>query len=167
MAEQSLTITFVTATGSAEESIKVDLNEQKHIEVYGEAKSQFFFGETAWFRIFTEPADLEYTVTVSDGTYAQGGPGTATFEDEIVTFPNTSEASVGYPVADIVSTEWLGRSLGALAPFGEKLKASQAGVAVAMVTYTASYRGGSISLTTREGYDEYQVLVYIASKTAS
>ena len=163
MAERSVQIRFVTEVAGEDQSINIELDDDKHEAIYGEAKNQFYFGEEVFFRIFTTPSDLAYTMHASDGTLFSRAGGIFQVEKEVVSFPNKTEANVDYPITDIVTTDWLGNNLGNVTPAGSSVKVTAAGVAICHLTYNVTYRAGSLVLATQDGYDTYPVLVLIKS----
>jgi hypothetical protein len=154
MADQSINITFVTAEVAAGESLVVDLDADMNDD-----KSQFEYGEKAYFRIFAYPDSMIITVEKSDGTITSEGSGEAEVEEDIV-FANTNTATSSKPVKSIVSQEWLGTSLGSVSATGTKITASQEGVAVLKLTYKADFERRALSLPTQDE-DEYTVVIFI------
>ncbi len=156
MADQSINITFVTAevAGEAGEALVVDLDADMN-----DGKSQFEYGEKAYFRIFAYPASMTITVGKSDGTITLEGSGESEVEENIV-FANTNTATSSKPVKSIVSQEWMGTSLGAVSANGTKITASQEGVAVLKLTYSADFERRALSLATKPE-DEYIVVIFI------
>jgi hypothetical protein len=154
VAEQSISITFVTKEVAAGKALVVDLDAEKN-----EDKSQFLYGEKAYFRIFTYPENMKIAIIESDGNITTEGNGLFEEEENIV-FANVSEASCSKPISSIKSSKWLGESLGAIAVEGNKIKASSKGVAILKLKYTASFRRYGLQLGGRSD-DSYTVLVYI------
>jgi hypothetical protein len=154
MAEQSINIRFVTEEVKAGEALVVELDAEMN-----EDKVEFLYGEKAYFRVYTFPEDMELTITPSDGAITAEGSDESE-EEEDIAFINTSEASCPKPVSSIVSSKWLGTSLGAVSAAGTVINASSEGVAVLKLNYTAKFRRYALSLSAKEE-DEYAVVVYI------
>jgi hypothetical protein len=163
MAERSVQIQFVTEVAGEDQSIEIELDDDKHEALYGEAKSQFYYGEEVYFRIFTTPNDLQYTMQASDGTLFSRAGGIFEVSKEVVSFPNRAEANVDYPIKEITTVDWLGNNLGNVTPAGASVKVTAAGVAICHLTYNVEYRAGSLVLATQSGYDTYPVLVLVKS----
>lgn len=160
MANTSLTVTFLTEVITddsgepIEASIQVALDSARNND-----RTSFLYGSKAYYQVFTAPSTLTLTNTPSDGTITSEGAGLETIET-IITFPNTNQSSVTYPVYSIESTEWLGNDLGAVHSEGDKIVSAQAGVGVLKITYKAYFRRYAISVPQRDE-DEYRVIVYI------
>lgn len=154
MAEQSISISFVTASVAAGEALVVELDAEKN-----EDKTQFLYGEKAYFRVYSYPGSMAVTITESDGTITSEGSGTSD-EEEDITFANTKEGSCSKPVKSIASSKWLGNSLGSVSAEGTKITASSEGVAVLKLGYTASYKSYALSLSAKDE-DSYTVVVFV------
>lgn len=75
----------------------------------------------------------------SAGTINAGGNGQRQVE-EVLTFFDSSEAQVRYPIYTLDSVEWLGNDLGSMvASGGQAVRAATPGVGVAIVKYTTRY----------------------------
>lgn len=154
MAEQSISISFVTEEVAAGEALVVELDADKN-----EDKTQFLYGEKAYFRVYRYPDSMTVTITESDGTITNEGSGSSD-EEEDITFANTKEGSCSKPVKSITSSKWLGNSLGSVSAEGTKITASSKGVAVLKLGYTASYRSHALSLSAKDE-DSYTVVVFV------
>lgn len=159
MANSSMTVTFVTESSDSA-TIVVELDGEKIEEVYGEDKTQFLYGEKAYFKIYKYPSDLSIAITQSDGTIASEGSGTSD-ESENITFTNSKTGSTSKPVKSVTGSEWLGNSLGAVSVVGEDVTANTKGVGILALDYTASFTRHSLTVSGKSE-DEYPVLVYIA-----
>lgn len=163
MQNTQTTITFSSETsgvGGAGESIQVRMDETAN-----GGKTSFLYGDKAFFQLYTYPENMTLTITPSDGSVSDEGSGVGELE-EIITFANTDEASVAYPLASIVSTEWLGRSLGAITK-GEsaQIKAAQKGVGVLRIKYKANFIRKALTLGFKDEAS-YPVIVHILGGTA-
>lgn len=154
MAEQSISISFVTAEVAAGEALVVELDDDKNDD-----KTEFLYGETAHFRIYKYPSDMEVTITQSDGSISSEGGGTSEEEEDII-FTDTDESSCTKPAKSIISSNWLGNSLGSVSAEGTKISVSSKGVAVLRLKYKTEYTGRGLSLG-GQGEDSYTVIVYV------
>ena len=156
MAEQSIVVTFYTETAEGEEyqALAVELDDEMN-----DNKTQFRYGEKAYFRIFKYPSSLSITISKSDGTITSEGSGDSE-EEATITFVNTDEGSVSKPVKSITSYEWLGNSLGSVSAVGTKIKASKSGIGVLKLTYRSDFIRHAISVSTKVE-DTYPVVVFI------
>ncbi len=163
MAQTSITVTFVTEDADGPDGrdlLSCDLDEDKHVEVYGEAKSRFLVGETAYIRVFRYPPDKILRYETSDGTLGVAGSGVAELTDRL-TFANAKEASLGKPADSIQNVYWYGRSGGGLDLDIDKITLASEVVAVADVTYRASFQRFALTLRSiPSDVDEYPVLVF-------
>lgn len=156
MGRSTLQINFQTAVEAAGASLSAELLAEDN----GGA-TQIPYGQAARFRVYKYPPEMVLSVIPSDGSVAYLTSGTATIEGEFVEFVDTAEGQAQRPVASLTSYDWLGNSLGTLtATGGERLAASVAGVAVARVSYTASYELWSLTLPQRDA-DSWQVVALI------
>ena len=159
MAEQSVSITFVTkepdgGPDGTDAALVVELDAEKN-----EDKSQFLYGEKAYFRIYTYPGNMGITITESDGNVTSEGSGKSEEEEDIV-FTDANEGSCSKPVSSIISSKWLGNSLGSVSAEGTKITVSSKGVAVLKLKYKASFRRYALSLSAKSE-DSYTVIVYV------
>lgn len=101
-------------------------------------RSQFLPGDRVAYLVY------KHLLTTTEhrssaGTLAAGGSGQRQVE-EVLTFFDTAEAQVRYPIYTLDSVEWLGNNLGSMvAPGGQVVRAATSGVAVAIVKYTTRY----------------------------
>ena len=105
----STTITFISEASLEDDmaTIVVELDDEKNEEVYGEEKTQFLYGETAYFRIYKYPPEMSIQITASDGAVTDHTSGTST-EEEDVTFANTNEGSLSKPSKGTsISANWI------------------------------------------------------------
>lgn len=154
MAEQSISISFVTAGAADGEVLAAELDSEKNGN-----KTQFLYGEKAYFRVYTYPESMGLTITESDGHVTSEGSGTVDEEENIV-FTNSNEGSCSKPVSSITSSKWLGNSLGSVSAAGTKIKTSSKGVAVLKLNYRANFKRYALSLSAKAD-DSYTVVVYI------
>ena len=150
MANSSLTINFTTTTGSVDQFIDIDLDDDLNNE-----KSTFLFGDTAYFRVFTNCSTLSFYP--SESSVSSNGTKTADSEEYIsFTQPpataggiaSENTASVSYPInsGTLTATKIAGDcgSLSVDAVDTKQINASKAGVAVYKVEYESDYKSYSI-----------------------
>lgn len=160
MANTSISVTFVTDVGNlldedgnAYASIQAQLD-----STYNNGATRFLYGSKAYYQIFKSPSGLSISQEASAGTITSEGTGTEEVT-EYVTFANSNEGSLSYPLDSVESATWLGKNLGALSYVGNNVLASQSGVGVLKLVYNAAFTRYAISLNSSE--DTYVVLVYI------
>lgn len=159
-ANQSVTITFskaVAGGGDQEGNLVVELDEEKNA-----GKSQFLYGEKAYFKVYKYPASMVLTLTSTDGAISSEGSGTSP-EEENIAFSNTNEASSSKPVKSIDSSMWFGASLGSVSADGSKITASQSGIGVLNLKYKSDFLRYAIVVPVKD-YDEYPVIVFISGE---
>ena len=102
-------------------------------------RTQFLPGDTVTYLVYKHKLSST-THKSSAGTISQGLVNRSRQIEEVVTFFDTVEGSVRYPIYSLDSVEWLGNNLGAMAaPGGTQLRAATPGVGVAIVKYTAQF----------------------------
>lgn len=152
MADSSLTISFTTTTGSTDQFIDLELDD----DLNGD-KTSFLFGEVVYFRVFTNCTTLDFFP--SEGTVSDNGSGIADISEMIsftqppssaggVISDNTS--SLSYPVSSSFSATAIGSSVGcgsiSVDPVDPKqANASQAGPGVYTATYKSNYLSKKIT----------------------
>jgi hypothetical protein len=161
MANQTITITFVSETGdggggAGNEIIQVELDSERN-----NGKTRFLFGEKAYFKIYKYPSTMRLTLDSTDGTIFDEGSGTSD-EEELITFSNSNEGSADKPIKSVTSSNWIGRSLGSISAAGRTVTASQKGIGVLDFKYKADFIRKSISVPVKDGYDEYPVVVLVS-----
>lgn len=156
MAERSLTVSFVTSSEQASQDATIDVSLDSS---RNDGKTQFLYGEKAYYKVYTYPISASITQVQSDGLITIEGSEYETIND-IINFANTNESSVSYPVNNIVSTDWFGTSLGAVSSTGKTITSSQSGVGVLKISYRTYFRRYAISVPTKSE-TTYNVLVYI------
>jgi hypothetical protein len=154
----SVTITFSASCKTEGASISIEMDEERN-----KKQSCFRYGEMAYFKVYTLPADMEITVSASDGTIYGLGAFEETVEKQ-VTFENTDEAETDKPITQLGSVQWYGRDLGQITRTGDKsIRAQSAGLAIAKISHTTSYRSYGISVSARQDAS-WPVLVLIEEK---
>lgn len=127
-------------------------------------RSQFLPGDTVAYLVYKyKLASTEHRS--SAGTISAGGSGQRQIE-EVVTFFDTQDASLRYPVYTIDSFEWLGNNLGAIsASGGQSIRAATAGVGVAIVKYTAKFDVFRINAPNQiNGRDSFDIAILVVGK---
>ncbi|MDY6903680.1 MAG: hypothetical protein SWH61_03250 [Thermodesulfobacteriota bacterium] len=170
----SLTVQFITTVqdedGNAIDpetaSLSVELDDVRNND-----KSQFLFGETAWFRVFRHPSNMAITITPSDGEILNGGVDTCE-KTEQVTFAGVSQVDLSAAIKSLDGVSWLGNDLGSLTlvkPSTLQLAGSHDCennpancVGVAQVEFTAEFLSRGLSGISRPGgVTSYPVIVHI------
>jgi len=158
MAERALSISFATMAQQEEQNASIDAELDA---AYNNNRTSFSYGEKVYYRIYTYPILATITQTPSDGIITVEGSGYRTIED-IITFPNTNESNVSYPVNNIISSTWWGNDLGAISADGKTITASQSGVGVLKLSYRTYFRRYGVSVPTRSEA-VYGILIYIVT----
>lgn len=156
-----VTVSFVTDDDSG--NIQVESDPERNIDYTGRTKTKFRYGDTAYFRVYTnEPSAV--LVTASDGTLTDMGIYTADIT-ETVTFITEQTADTEKHVKNLSSYVWLGSSLGTLSVSGvQSVKSAESPsaekIASANITYRTAYRLFGLTLA-KKNMDEYPVAVYV------
>lgn len=180
LATANLTITFASELldDEAGRGIQIDLDEDLN-----NGKTSFLYGDTAHFRVFTNPLNLNFVCVCSDPT-ANLSKATSSIkrncniEDEQLNFINTDECNLSFPcVGNLIATQWYGNDWGPLSLIGTSTaKANRPTVpesgllsggnaaAICKVNYTSQYHPGSVSVTEKYGILEWPVVVFIIEK---
>jgi len=164
--ETSVTLKFVRSCldedgdgGAGSHSIKAELDDEKN-----KGKTCFMYGEKIYFNIFTCPEDMVLSLTPTDGKVFKETDGEKTIDEELIQFIKEKEASLSYPVATLIATQWMGNGLGSLAAIGcSVVQAGEEGTAIAKVKYKSNFKGYSVSLPFRDA-DEYPVTILIEER---
>lgn len=172
-AKQSIVVTFGTEVAEEGQTLVVELDAEKHVEIYGEEKSSFLYGEKAYFRVYKYPDDMPTTIKTS---VSQSDPGAIRAEGSGITGENGLEASndtmqftstsgvnsstTTKPIQAVVDSEWIGDSLGAISFEGVTVMASQAGLGVLDLNYKAAFTRYSLSISAKP-HDEFTVIVMV------
>jgi len=157
------TISFVTSSKGSK--ILITADEDRNTDEYGKTKSTFAYGETAYFRVYSEHPE-KAAVYASDGVLTAMGIFTEDVTDETSVFLDSASADTDKPVAAVNSFEWLGSSLGSITrkstysvQCAVEPKPSQGLFGTALVSYRTSYALFGITLPVRNK-ESYPVLVY-------
>jgi len=154
IAKASIVLTFAASCVAEDHFINVEMDDEKN-----QGKTCFLYGEKIYFRVFTNPKDMNIRLESSDGSISNEG--TSYFEyEEDVQFPNVNEANTQYPIDSIISQDWLGNSLGSISISNTTIRTSETGVAILRLRYGVLYRSYAVTVGPKD-YDEYPVLVYI------
>lgn len=130
--------------------------------------TSFAPGDTAHFLVF-KSANVTYDAPVaSAGSISGGASGISVEKEQDLQFADSDTASLSVPATGIVSTTWMGTSLGSLSlQDPTTVKASAKGVAVARVKYTcAADAFGLTSPATLGGLTDFSILVFILGHIA-
>ena len=158
MANASLTISFNTLTASADQFIDLELDDVQN-ELINEKTSGFIFGETVYFKMFTNCSDVTFITTLNPDNVASGTGGDDDVK-EYITFLQPAGEGLGGKVADqtaslskpvkpgtFSSTLIGGSSVGNITikeTDPKTAKAGALGIAVYEAIYQSTYTGHSI-----------------------
>jgi hypothetical protein len=172
-AKQSIVVTFGTTTLEEGQILVVELDAEKHIEIYGEEKSTFLYGEKAYFRVYKYPADMPIVIKTSvsstdpgairsEGSGVTGEGGLAASNDtlQFTTTSGVNSVSATKPIKSVVDYEWIGDNLGAIATEGTTVTASKSALGVLDLNYKAAFSLYYLSISTKS-QDEFTVIVMV------
>ncbi|MCD6124284.1 hypothetical protein J7J62_03830 [bacterium] len=154
IAKASIVLTFAASCAVEDHFINVEMDDEKN-----QGKTCFLYGEKIYFRVFTNPKNMNIRLESSDGSIFNEGTGYFEHEEDIQ-FANVNEANTQYPIDSVISSNWLGNSLGSISVSDTIIRTSETGVAILRLKYGVIYRSYAVSVGPRD-YDEYPVLVYI------
>ncbi|QWR78135.1 hypothetical protein [Candidatus Magnetomonas plexicatena] len=161
------TVTFKSSCKSTGESIIVKADEDLNVDMSGNSKSSFTFGDKYYFRVYITSGISGYKITKSDGTVTANGTGKSVTVTESIKFENTDTASTSYPINSINSMTWYGTSLGKTKKSADmEITSESSGVAVAELRYESSYDSHYITVSQPSNYNTeedagYEVLIYV------
>ena len=155
MISKAITITFISTTDDSDLVLVLELDDEKN-----ESATQFDYNTIAYFRAYTYPSDMKLDMSPTDGIISSQESGTSDDEEEFISFVDTNEAVLSKPCLTVVSTDWLGRSLGAISVDGTKVTSSKEGTGVLKIKYKSRFRRYGLYLTTRDE-DTYPVIIYV------
>ena len=158
------TINF-SATGSSDGgafgSLSLELDADYNASVYGQTKSSFAPGETAYLRL--TPGGGVYTMASSAGNVGRAASNVPYPVEDDLTFANEKSASLSADPLTAVDWEWLGKSGGTPLFDGRNVFVSAPVTAVLHCEYTA--KGDRLRLTVTSadmaGRDELPVVVSV------
>lgn len=129
-------------------------------------KTQFLPGDSVNYLLYQHRI-ASTTHRPSAGSVVKVGSGQRQVE-EVVTFLDTVDGSVRYPIYTLDSVEWLGNNLGSMsAPGGQALRCSTPGVGVAIVKYTAKFEVYRLNSPSQiNGRDSFDIAVLIVGQEA-
>ncbi|QAR34100.1 hypothetical protein EP073_12005 [Geovibrio thiophilus] len=161
-----VTVSFVTPARGGEKTV-IELDDEMNLDSSGSAKKFFRYGETAYFRVYS-PLPASVRAVSSDGVVTEHGLGTAAPDVEFIPFTESNEAGTKYPVRDIVSAVWLGKSLGNVKKSGAYSvsceivpdAAGESGVGLLELSYSSGFKRFGITLP-KKSRAEYPVLIYV------
>jgi hypothetical protein len=170
-AKANLTISFATRC-DVSDSINVELDADLN-----EDKSCFLYGDTAYFRVYTNPLDMEYDMYISDPSaslFVYWPPGHSLTvlptedKEETLEFVEEETASLEKPTEALDSTLWYGNNLGVLILSGNQEvrvsnKVNDMYFGTCKITYKAPYKVYGLILYTK-AETEWPVIVYIKQK---
>ena len=158
MANASLTISFNTLTASTDQFIDLELDDVQN-ELINEKTSGFIFGETVYFKMFTNCSDVTFITTLSPDNITSRTGGDDDIK-EYITFLQPAGVGLGGKVADqtaslskpvksgtFSSTLKGGSSVGSIIindSDPKTAKGSILNIAVYEATYKSTYTGHSI-----------------------
>ena len=154
-------------TGQGDSYLSAELDDREDGPNGG--NTQFTPGGTAYFLIHKGKNVTIDAVDSSAGSASYGSTVNYAKEDEIV-FDGEDTASLSMPSKGIISTTWLGRSLGGLTlgADGQTVTAGSKGVAVARVKHTVEAIQGSLtSPASIAGVTDFSIAVVITGTVAA
>lgn len=127
--------------------------------------TSFLPGDTAYFLVFKSDNVAYDTPIASAGSIVAASlPSGYVEKEEDISFADADSGSLSVPASEILSYQWMGRSLGDLTLQPDKMTvtASAKGVAVARVTYRAPCSAhGLQSPSSLNGLTDFSILVFI------
>ena len=125
-------------------------------------RTQFLPGDTVNYLVYRHRLSST-THKSSAGSISQGPVNRTRQVEEVITFFDTVEGSVRYPIYSLDSWEWLGNNLGAMsAPGGTSLRAANPGVGVAIVKYTTRFDVWRLNSPAQiNGRDSFDIAVLV------
>ena len=155
-------ISFVTQEEAA--NIRIISDDERNLDSLGSVKTSFIFGDTAYFRVYSDDPDRVFAVT-TDGTLTSLGTFSEDVSDEIISFVTDTSATPDKPVTSISSYEWLGTSLGGIQKDGlfslsvSSVSPADGLIGTAAVSYRTVYRLFGLKLA-KKTRSTYPVTVY-------
>lgn len=149
--------------------LSLELDSEYNASVYGQTKSAFAPGETAYLRL--TPGGGAYTMASSAGTVGRAASNVPYPVEDDLTFANETAASLSDDPLNTVAWEWLGRSGGTPLFDGRNVSVASPVTAVLHCEYNA--KGDRLRLTVTSadmaGRDELPVVVSVVqgNQTAS
>jgi hypothetical protein len=163
----SLTVGFQLDTGAdSQPAFKAEVDSRP--EGYNKGKTSFRPGEDVYILLYRDPSIVVTHALTTHGSLVKEGSETIPAIEEFLTFANTDNASVNYPIVGTPVTVWHGTNLGALTvgANGSNLSISDITglpdpyVGVAQITYTTYADVYRLTSTLLPGVDEYSILSY-------
>jgi len=164
----SITIQFVTPDdqldddGNVVQSISVELDADRNA-----GRSQFMWGDIAYFKTYRVPADLSIQLAESAGTlstfiYA----GTDNIENEQMVFSMSDNASPSKPIATgTFESEWFGRAPEpsvTVTENGGQVKLNRVSLGFLRASFNSNFDGHSITIG-EQPFSPYPIIVYIST----
>lgn len=127
-------------------------------------RTQFLPGDSVFYLVYKHKLSTTEHRS-SAGSISASGVGQRQVE-EVITFFDTPDAAVRYPIYTLDSVEWLGNNLGAIsAPGGQSIRAATAGVGVAIVKYTTKYDVFRLNSPAQiNGRDSFDIAILVVGK---
>ena len=158
MVDKAVIVSFTT-----DQLIGVELDEVRHLEVYGSLRTQFQYGEKCYFRLYPYPIEMVLTITVSDGIISDEGSGIEIVTDEIITFSGSASAQTNKPIKELTAYSWLGPPQGEPTFIGKILTIPDPVAGVMKISYTTDFVRKAISIGVKRVL-EYSVVVLISGE---
>jgi hypothetical protein len=163
-ASSTVSVSFVVPGASGDGLVVVEPDEEKHAEIYGDSKSEWFFGDRYYFRVYRDPMpDGGTTFETTDGVVHADGEGVADLVEQI-SFEDAQKATVQKPIKDgrIIDRFWFGNDLGVVAGDGRnRIVTSRKGYGICELEYQSEYQRFYLVLDGRGKDREWPVNVYI------
>jgi hypothetical protein len=174
-AKANLSITFASDCEPGNEiviELDADLNDDK---------SCFLFGQTAYFRVYSKPLNLEFDTFCSDSTASiffkenVTAQNDETEQTQQIEFIEEQTGTLDKPASSLLSQKWFGNDLGTIALVSPKSilapnKVSDMYFGVAELKYIAPYRVYGLIVYTKTELQlsedkNFPVIVYLKEKT--
>lgn len=138
--------------------IALDLDEEKNRQVYGQSKTTFAPGETAYLRLISS-SDAAYTLLSSAGSLSRAASRVPYAEEENLFFSQEKTARLRHLPRGGVSWQWLGHSAGTPLFAGRSVSINSPAVAVLNCQYeTLGDRFRlRVSAAQMEGHSDFEV----------
>lgn len=161
MPKTSTTVNFSSSeiTESESESISLELDDDYHISLYGESKSEFSKTEIVYLKVKPPYSENPYAILTSAGSCVKHSQNNLETITEDLTFENTSGVELSDTPIGTVSTTWVAGSSAAVLISGKTITTTDKKIGILRCEYEIQF--DRLQLTVSQNMTDSSVIVMV------
>jgi len=158
----STTVNFSSEEGDDYNSISIELDDDHHITLYQEAKTEFKKTELVYLKVVPSFTVKPYEILVSNGSCVKKSTNNPESITDLLAFENTKEAQLSdFPIGAVI-TNWVAGEGGAVLTDERKISTSSKAIGILKCVYEREF--DRLELTTSLSMTDDQIVVMVGNE---